>query len=57
MSHEILSDQEEFDHFIKIIVIGNASVGKTALLNRYCSNLFDDSPKATIGIETRFKIV
>ena len=40
---------------MKIIVVGNSSVGKTSLLNRFINNTFDLNAKATIGIESKFK--
>lgn len=46
-----------FDYWIKITMIGNSGVGKTALLTRFCDNKFDENVKATIGIETRHKII
>ncbi|XP_065663936.1 ras-related protein Rab-36 isoform X3 [Hydra vulgaris] len=35
----------------KCVVIGNLSVGKTSLINRYCRNLFEKDYKPTIGVE------
>ena len=37
------------DHFIKLIVIGDTSVGKTSLLLRYAENTFQNQHIATIG--------
>ncbi|KAK3730823.1 hypothetical protein QZH41_009930, partial [Actinostola sp. cb2023] len=44
----------------KAIVIGDVSVGKTCLINRFCRNAFDNDYKATIGVDfevERFKIL
>lgn len=39
------------DHLIKVIVIGNSAVGKTALVKRYAQNCFEDKYDSTIGID------
>ena len=49
----VLSDNEDFDHYIKVTIIGNSNVGKTSLIQRYCDDLFDIETKTTIGIETK----
>ncbi|MHA1168528.1 MAG: Rab family GTPase, partial [Candidatus Hodarchaeales archaeon] len=36
---------------MKLILIGDGEVGKTALLNRYVTNVFDSSYKNTIGAD------
>lgn len=40
---------------VKSIVIGDLSVGKTSLINRYCRNLFEKDYKPTIGVEFELK--
>jgi len=39
----------QFDHFIKLIVIGDTSVGKTSLLLWFAENTFQREHIATIG--------
>ena len=51
----MFSDNEEFDHYIKVTIIGNSNVGKTALLECYCEGFFSGNTKDTIGMETRLK--
>nr|XP_033778209.1 ras-related protein Rab-34 isoform X2 [Geotrypetes seraphini] len=44
----------------KIIVVGDLSVGKTCLINRFCKNTFDMNYKATIGVDfemERFEVL
>ncbi|XP_043911110.1 ras-related protein Rab-34 [Protopterus annectens] len=44
----------------KIIVVGDLSVGKTCLVNRFCKDTFDKNYKATIGVDfevERFEIL
>jgi small GTP-binding protein len=42
--------------FIKIIVIGDQSVGKTSLLNQYCYNKFEPIMPATVGCDFTTKV-
>ncbi|XP_059829266.1 ras-related protein Rab-34a isoform X3 [Hypanus sabinus] len=44
----------------KIIVVGDLSVGKTCLINRFCKDIFDKNYKATIGVDfemERFEVL
>ncbi len=39
-------------HYIfKILITGNATVGKTSLLRRYVDGMFDDSSVMTVGVD------
>ena len=42
---------EVYDHLYKIILVGDATVGKTHLLSRYTRGTLPKNPKATIGVE------
>ena len=46
--------QQAFDLQIKVLTIGDASVGKTCLLHRYTSHEFETSMAPTIGIDFKF---
>ncbi|XP_018561908.1 ras-related protein Rab-34 [Anoplophora glabripennis] len=35
----------------KVIVIGDVSVGKTSIVNRFCKKIFDSNYKSTIGVD------
>ncbi|XP_074028491.1 ras-related protein Rab-34 [Leptinotarsa decemlineata] len=35
----------------KIIIVGDASVGKTCIVNRFCHKIFDTNYKSTIGVD------
>ncbi|GCA63752.1 small GTPase superfamily protein, partial [Kipferlia bialata] len=52
-----LDDDGDFDLLYKVLLIGNSSVGKTALLCAYCDGTFSSSYISTIGIDFRSKIV
>jgi small GTP-binding protein len=45
----------EYDVLIKIIVVGDSSVGKSCLLLRYAENSFNDTHCATIGVDFKLK--
>jgi small GTP-binding protein len=42
---------------IKVIVLGSANVGKTALIERYCSQKYSAKRNPTIGSDFRTKIL
>ena len=42
---------------IKVIVLGSANVGKTALMERYCTQKFSEKRVPTIGADFRTKIL
>lgn len=41
------------DYMFRICIIGDANVGKTSLLTRYCDNAFKDIYNSTIGVDFR----
>ena len=41
--------------YFKFVVLGDDMVGKTALINRYISNIFKDIYFPTIGMDIRIK--
>ena len=44
-------------YIFKIIIVGNSTVGKSSLLNRYIDNNFNDTYSTTIGVEFGVKYV
>ena len=46
---------EENEKKYKILIIGEASVGKTSIMCRYADNFFPENYKSTIGIDFRIK--
>lgn len=46
-----MEPNEEYDHLYKIILVGDATVGKTHLLSRYIRGTLPRSPQSTIGVE------
>ena len=39
------------DFTFKLLMLGDASVGKTSLTHRYITGVFVDSPRLTIGVD------
>ena len=37
--------------FLKVIILGDGAVGKSALMNRFVNNKFDSTSFHTIGVE------
>ncbi|KAL4462047.1 hypothetical protein ABPG74_000892 [Tetrahymena malaccensis] len=45
----------EYDYLIKLVIIGNSSVGKSSVLLRFSDDQFSESYLTTIGVDFRFK--
>ena len=43
--------EEEMDLAIKVVVVGNGAVGKSSMIQRYCSGTFTKEYKKTIGVD------
>lgn len=50
-----MSEKEKFG--FKLVITGNASVGKTSLIRRYADNKFDQDYKPSIGADFTLKVV
>ncbi|MHA2184446.1 MAG: Rab family GTPase [Promethearchaeota archaeon] len=46
-----------YDYTFKILLVGDASVGKTSFTKRYCYNVFNPSERLTIGVDFHIKTV
>ena len=49
--------EEDYDHLYKIVLVGDAGVGKTHLLSRYIKGTLPKTPTATIGVEFATRVV
>ena len=47
---------EEYEIMVKVIIIGDSSVGKTNIMNKYLKNEFLEDSKATVGVEFGSKL-
>mmetsp|Transcript_14420 Transcript_14420/g.27016 ORF Transcript_14420/g.27016 Transcript_14420/m.27016 type:complete len:211 (+) Transcript_14420:151-783(+) len=48
---------DDYDHFYKVVLVGDATVGKTHLLSRYVKSKLPKAPTATVGVEFATRIV
>ncbi|MFX1378743.1 MAG: Rab family GTPase [Promethearchaeota archaeon] len=46
-----------YDYTYKILLLGDASVGKTSFTKRYCYNIFNPSERLTIGVDFHVKTI
>lgn len=46
---------EAYDHLLKVILIGEAGVGKSSILLRFTDDRFTDDPLSTIGVDLKVK--
>ena len=44
-----------YDYFIKGVLVGDTSVGKTSFLNRFTDDSFSETYITTIGVDFKFK--
>eukprot|EP00929_Paragymnodinium_shiwhaense_P073332 TRINITY_DN3733_c0_g1_i1.p2 TRINITY_DN3733_c0_g1~~TRINITY_DN3733_c0_g1_i1.p2 ORF type:complete len:219 (-),score=63.12 TRINITY_DN3733_c0_g1_i1:672-1328(-) len=45
------NEEENYDQLYKVLLVGDATVGKTHLLSRYIKGALPKAPTATIGVE------
>lgn len=53
----LMSRSREYDHFLKYVIVGDSSVGKSCLLLRFADDQFNENYMTTIGVDFRFKTV
>jgi len=51
MAADAQTGGDDYDHLYKIVLVGDATVGKTHLLSRYARGSLPKAPTATIGVE------
>mmetsp|Transcript_7134 Transcript_7134/g.11567 ORF Transcript_7134/g.11567 Transcript_7134/m.11567 type:complete len:201 (-) Transcript_7134:118-720(-) len=47
----------EYDHLVKLLMLGDSAVGKSSLLGRFCEGRFDANFVLTIGVDFKWKTV
>lgn len=50
-----LLDMEDYKFLFKVVLIGEAGVGKTCLVRRFCQGIFPTGQAATIGVDFLIK--
>jgi len=53
----LLQKITHYDHIVKLLLVGNSSVGKTNIVTRFVDDNFNPNSFDTIGIDFRFKII
>lgn len=48
---------KEYDHLFKVVLVGDAKVGKSVLLSRFADNQFTESYVSTIGVDFKNKTI
>jgi small GTP-binding protein len=48
---KIFNSKEDCNLQFRLCLIGDANVGKTSLLNRYCENIYKENQENTIGVD------
>lgn len=43
--------KNDYDYLFKVLLIGDISVGKSSIFNRFGSNTYEDNYKSTIGVD------
>ncbi|KAJ3709223.1 hypothetical protein LUZ61_012928 [Rhynchospora tenuis] len=51
------SDENDYDHLFKMVLIGDSGVGKSSILSQFDRNVFSLDFKSTFGVEFISKIV
>ena len=52
-----MSEDDSYDLLYKIIIVGDACVGKSNILSRYIKNVFREDSKSTVGVELGNKLL
>lgn len=52
----VMSD-ESYDHLLKLLLIGDAGVGKSSILLRFTDDTFDNHLQSTIGVDFKVKMM
>lgn len=48
---------EQHDYVFKLLLVGDAGVGKSSILLRYTDDTFDENLQSTIGVDFKVKVV
>ncbi|KAF0682791.1 Aste57867_25090 [Aphanomyces stellatus] len=48
---------ESYDHLFKLLLVGDAGVGKSSMLLRFTEDTFDDHLQSTIGVDFKVKMI
>ncbi len=49
--------KEDYDHLVKILMVGESGVGKTCIIKRFIKNEFSLTHLSTIAIDFKMKVI
>ena len=49
------SSGQDYDYLFKVILIGDANVGKSSLISQFCNEKFMDTVASTVGVDFYIK--
>lgn len=49
------SSGTDYDYLFKVILIGDANVGKSSLISQFCNDKFMDTVASTVGVDFYIK--
>ncbi|CAK9108217.1 unnamed protein product [Durusdinium trenchii] len=52
-----MATTNDYDHLVKLLLLGDSAVGKSSLLMRFCESKFDANFVLTIGVDFKWKQV
>lgn len=52
-----LSVMSDYDHLIKLLMLGDTAVGKSSLLMRFCEEKYEQNHVITIGVDFKMKTI
>lgn len=52
-----MSGHADYNHLIKLLVLGDSAVGKSSLLMRFCDDKFEQNFVITIGVDYKMKTI
>ena len=54
---KLLSPDDDYDYLFKVVLLGDAQVGKTSLLKRFTEDTFSQEYLNTIGVDFKTKLI
>ena len=57
MAYKKISSQETYDYMFKVLLFGDAGVGKTSLTWRFSDDVFNHTYISTIGIDFKLRTI
>ena len=49
--------KEDYDHLVKVLMVGESGVGKTCIIKRFIKNEFTLTHLSTIAIDFKMKVI